>query len=322
MSGVHRHSHSHAPKKSGQTRLGLAAVLTGGFMLAEIAGGLLSGSLALLADAGHMFTDFGALVLAWGALWMQKRPADWRRTYGFDRLSVLVAFVNGLGLFVIAAVILLEAVQRVMSPTAVAGPMMLAVAAAGLVVNLVVLWMLQGAEKQTLNLRAASLHVLGDLLGSVAAILAAVIIIFTGWTLADPLLSVAVVALILLSAYFVVRDSAHILLEASPVEIDSRRIADDLVAHVDGIKDVHHVHVWSISEERPMVTLHARLAAGRDAESAIAAVKARLASRFDIDHATVEIEFGECADASGGAAGRRDSDQTPGQHGHRAHSHR
>ena len=319
MSGMHPHHHSHVPKGAGSGRVGFAALLTGIFMLAEVAGGLVSGSLALLADAGHMFTDFAALVLAWFALWMQRRPADWKRTYGFDRLSVLIAFVNGLALFVIAAAILAEAVERIMAPTTVAGPMMLAVASAGLVVNLIVLRVLQGAEKQTLNLRAASLHVLGDLLGSVAAIGAAGIIIFTGWTLADPLLSVAVVALILRSAFFIVRDSAHILLEASPAELDSRTIAADLVGHVEGVEDVHHVHVWSISEERPMVTLHARLVEGRHADAAIAAIKARLSKEFGIIHATVEVEFGECADKSDAAQGERH--ESHGGHGHRAHSH-
>src|SRR5690606_13401351 len=164
-----------------RTRLGWAALLTAGFMVAEVAGGLLSGSLALLADAGHMFTDCAALALAWFATGLAERPADWKRTYGFDRFAVLVAFVNGLALFVIAAFIVYEAATRLFEPVAVAGPLMLGVAVAGLAVNVAAYFVLHGADRENLNVRGAALHVLGDLLGSAAAILAAAIIILTGW---------------------------------------------------------------------------------------------------------------------------------------------
>lgn len=291
------------PVDGGGARLGIAALLTGTFMVAEVAGGLVSGSLALIADAGHMFTDFASLALAWFATRLANRPASWKRTYGFDRFSVLVAFVNGLALFGIAALILVEAARRIAAPIDVAGPLMLGVAAAGLVVNVAAFRVLHVGEGASLNLRAAALHVLGDLLGSLAAIVAAAIIIATGWTLADPILSVLVVLIILRSARTVVRNSAHILLEAAPPQLDTREIASDLAAHVDGAEDIHHVHAWSISEERPMVTLHARLAVDHRPDTVIAAIKARLADRFGVTHATVEIEFGECADAEP-AAGR------------------
>ncbi len=305
MSPTARHHHHPAQTRpgladDGGTRLGVAALLTGIFMLAEIFGGLLSGSLALIADAGHMFTDFASLALAWFAARLARRPANRKRTYGFDRFSVLVAFVNGLALFVIAALILVEAARRIAAPIEVAGPLMLGVAAAGLVVNLVTFRVLHVSEGASLNLRAAALHVFGDLLGSLAAIVAASIIIATGWTLADPILSVLVVLIILRSALKIVRESADILLEGAPRQLDSRKIAADLAAHVDGVEDIHHVHAWSISEERPMVTLHARLAVNRRPDTAIAAIKARLAERFGVSHATVEIEFGECADAEPG----------------------
>ncbi|HUV33090.1 MAG TPA: cation diffusion facilitator family transporter [Devosiaceae bacterium] len=291
----HDHSHAHATSATGP-RLGLAALLTGGFMLAEIAGGVLSGSLALIADAGHMVTDFAALALAWFAARLAVRPADWKRTYGFDRFSVLVAFVNGIALFVIAGLIVVEAARRLFEPVEVAGPLMLVVAAAGLGVNIAAFLILRGADQRNLNVRGAAIHVMGDLLGSLAAILAAVIIVFTGWSMADPLLSAAVAVLIVRSAWIVVRDAAAILLEAAPADFDSRRIAADLVANVPGVEGIHHVHAWSISEQRPMLTLHARAAAGPRPEAVAAAVKQRLRDHFGIGHATVEVEFHDCAD--------------------------
>ncbi|MEX0628110.1 MAG: cation diffusion facilitator family transporter [Cucumibacter sp.] len=290
---------SHRHDTSGGRRLGLVALLTGLFMLAEVAGGLLSGSLALLADAGHMLVDFAALGLAWFAARLSHRPADWRRTYGFDRFSILVAFVNGLALFVIAAFILVEAARRLYAPVEVAGPLMLAVAGAGLLVNLLAFRILRGADRSNLNIRAAALHVLGDLLGSLAAIAAALVIIFTGWTMADPLLSVLILALVLKNAWMVVGESAHILLEGAPREIDSRTIGADLEANVPGVENVHHIHAWSISQEQRMLTLHARVSPDQRPETAAAAVKQRLSDKFGINHATVEVEFKECADEAG-----------------------
>lgn len=296
----HRHGHDHHGHDHGalnQSRLGWAAVLTGSFMLAEAAGGIISGSLALLADAGHMLTDFAALSLAWFAARTARRPADWRRTYGFDRFAVVVAFVNGLSLLVIAALIVVEAIRRFAEPVEVVGPLMLAVATVGLMVNVAAFWLLHGADRNNLNIRGAAVHVMGDLLGSVAAIAAALVIIFTGWMPIDPLLSLLVALLIVRSGWLVSRDAAHILLEAAPPGLDTRRVAADLVAEVEGVCEVHHVHAWSISQERPMITLHARLDTGADATAAVRAIKARLAEKFGIDHATVEIERETCADA-------------------------
>lgn len=289
--------HDHAAANVNQSRIGIAALLTGSFMVAEVVGGLISGSLALLADAGHMFTDFAALSLAWFGFRIARRPADWRRTYGFERFSVLVAFVNGLSLFVIAAWIVVEAVQRIREPVQVLGPTMLVVATAGLLVNLLALWVVRGADQNNLNVRGAALHVLGDLLGSVAAIGAALIIIYTGWTLADPILSVLVALLILRSGWFVVKEAAHILLEGAPSGVDPRQIRSDLASAVDAVEDVHHVHAWSLTQDKRMLTLHARLADGSEPEAAIAAVKRRLEEAFDIRHSTVEVEFTVCADA-------------------------
>ena len=299
-SGHHHHgrAHSHHGHGANERRLGIAALLTGALMLAEAIGGLVAGSLALLADAGHMLADCASLALAWLAFRLARRPADWRRTYGFDRFSVLVAFVNGLALFVVAGFIIIEAVDRVRHPSPVEGGLMLWVAVAGLAVNIFALWLLKRGDTQAnLNMRAATLHVAGDLLGSVATIGAAIIILATGATVADPILSVLVAAIILKAAFEVVRESGHILLESTPAGLDVRMLKDDLEGTIAEVVDVHHVHAWSITEERPMVTLHARVSGNAAPDAVASKIKERLKLRFGIGHATVEVEHDDCKDA-------------------------
>lgn len=285
----HGHGHSHGHSANAKA-VGIAALLTGGFMGIEVLGGLLSGSLALIADAGHMLTDFAALSLSWLAFRMTKRPADGKRTYGFDRLSVLAAFINGLGLFVVSGWIVYEAVQRLSDPHPITGGIMLTVGVMGLLVNILSFWILSRGDRDNLNMRAALLHVLGDLLGSVAAIVAAGVILATGWTPIDPILSVLVAVLILRSAWFVVRQSAHILLEGSPGDFDPDEISADLKSTVPALADVRHLHAWSISEERPMVTLEAVLRTGADHEETRQAIKSRLSEKFGFGHTTVELQ--------------------------------
>jgi cobalt-zinc-cadmium efflux system protein len=279
--------------------MGLAALLTGSFMLAEVAGGIVAGSLALLADAGHMLTDFAALALAWFGFRLARRPADWKRTYGFDRFQILVAFANGLTLFAIAAWIVYEAIERLMTTPVVSGGIMVVIAILGLLVNVAAFLLLQGADRENLNVRGAAIHVLGDLLGSVAALVAGAVILFTGWTPIDPLLSLVVAAIIVRSGWRVVAEAGHILLEGAPAELDTRAIGPDLVANVKGVEEVHHVHVWSITQSRRMATLHALICETEDSDRVVRAIKARLKERFGLDHATVEIERGACADAGG-----------------------
>jgi cobalt-zinc-cadmium efflux system protein len=298
----HGHAHGGHEHTAGlsERRLALAALITAVFMVAEFAGGLVSGSLALIADAGHMLTDCAGLALAWLGMRLSRRPADRKRTYGYDRFGILVAYSNGLLLFLVTGWIVLEAIDRITTPAPVLGGMMLWIAVAGLAVNCAVLWMLHGGDQHNLNIRAAVLHVLGDLLGSVGAIAAALVILFTGWTLVDPLLSILVAVLILVSAWRLVRDSSHILLEGSPEGIDANAISADLMQSVRGVLNVHHVHVWSLSQERPLVTLHVRLAEGEPATAAVRSVKERLKTQFGLDHATVEIEAEDCADRPSG----------------------
>lgn len=287
------HSHAHT---ANERSVGLAALLTGAFMVAEVGGGIFAGSLALLADAGHMLTDFASLALAWLGFRLTRQPADWRRTYGFDRFAVLVAFVNGIALFAIATWIVTEAVQRLNAPVTVLGVPMLWIAALGLAVNVLAFLVLRTGDKDNLNIRAAALHVIGDLLGSVAAVIAALVILATGWTPIDPLLSIVVALIILRSAWRVVADSGHILLEGSPPGVDSRTLRDHLRSTLPFVLDIHHVHAWSISQERPMVTLHASIAASTDSAVAVREIKRQLAEHFRVTHATIEIEYDACGD--------------------------
>jgi cobalt-zinc-cadmium efflux system protein len=297
--GSHSHEYAHTHRRdTNERRMGLAALITGLFMFFEVAGGIMAGSLALLADAGHMLTDFASLSLAWFGFRLARRSADWRSTYGLDRFQVLVAFTNGLALFAIAAWILFEVVERLAEPHAVAGGIMVVVAVLGLAANLVAFALLHGADRENLNVKGAAIHVLGDLLGSVAALVAGAVILLTGWTPIDPLLSLLVAAIIVRSGWRVVEASGHILLEGAPRELDTRHIGPDLIANVPGVVSVHHVHVWSITQERRMVTLHACIKEGQDSDPLVKAIKHRLKARFGLDHATVEIERGECADAA------------------------
>ena len=259
-------------------------------------GGVISGSLALLADAGHMLTDFASLALAWLGFRLARRPADWKRTYGFDRFSVLVAFVNGITLFAIAAWIIVEAVMRLLEPVQVLGGLMLWVALGGLLVNVLAFWILTKGDRENLNIRAAALHVAGDLLGSVAAVIASVVIIFTGFMPIDPILSIVVALIIVRSARHVVRDAGHILLEGTPAGFDARSASDEICKALPYVVDVHHVHAWSISEQRPMVTLHACVEPDTDSVRAARDIKKMLAEKFAILHATVEIEYDACLD--------------------------
>ncbi|MCB1476277.1 MAG: cation transporter [Rhodobiaceae bacterium] len=295
---VHGHSHGHA--HGNERRLLFAAAIIGGFMLAEVAGGIASGSLALLADAGHMVTDFISLALAFMATRLARKPADGVRTYGYGRLQVLAAFVNGIALFPIAIWIVVEAWHRISSPQPVAGTMLFVIAAIGLAVNVVTFFMLHGSDDKDVNIRAAAAHVAGDLLGSVAAIAAGIVIMTTGWTPIDPLLSVVVAAIIAYSGYKVTKDAGHVLLEAAPFEIDRAAVPPAIVSEIGPVEDVHHVHLWMLTDRMTMATLHARIDRNADAGNAIAEIKTLMKTRFGIDHTTVEIEFGECADRAKG----------------------
>lgn len=293
----HGHSHGpgHVPGSANERRIAWAMWITGGFMIVEAAGGWISGSLALIADAGHMLTDTGALALAWLAVRLARRPADTARSFGYMRAEILAAFLNGAVMIALAAWIIAEAAMRIFEPVPIlAGPMLL-VAIIGLLVNIVSFTLLHGGEGN-LNMRGAALHVLGDLLGSVAAIVAALIIMYTGFTPIDPILSVFVAVLILRGAVSVTRDAAHILMEGTPKGLDTSAMAEDLAAGIPSVSDVHHIHAWSLASGRILVTLHAVPAPGASSADALTAIKERLAERYGVTHATVQIEPEDCPD--------------------------
>ena len=291
------HVHEHADAHGGRSRkLLFAFVLTTLMMVAEVLGGAWSGSLALIADAGHMMVDALALLLAFVGAWMATRPADARRSYGYGRMEVLIGFVNALSQFVLVGWIIYEAVTRLLHPGEILSGVMFVVAIIGLLVNLLVLRMLHGHAHDDVNLAGASLHVLGDLLGSVAAVLAALAIRWFGWLWADPVLSMLVGLLILNSAWRLLRMSAHILLEGVPDGMDSAAVEVSLRGADPSIRDVHHLHVWQLASGSRMATLHAELQEPADSAQALRAIKRMLLEDFGIQHVTVQIDPGECLD--------------------------
>ncbi|SFW17563.1 cation diffusion facilitator family transporter [Luteibacter sp. UNCMF366Tsu5.1] len=299
----HDHAHDHAHVAGGSARkLLFAFVLTTLMMVAEAAGGLVSGSLALLADAGHMLVDALALLLAFIGASVAARPADARRTYGYGRIEVLAGFVNALTQFVLVAFIVYEAVQRLLEPKPILSGVMLVVAVFGLVINVVVLRTLHGHDPDDVNVAGASLHVLGDLLGSVAAVLAALAVRWLEWNWADPVLSILVSLLILRSAWSLVRRSGHILLEGTPEGVHLADVERELHGADEGIVSIHHVHIWQVTAGSRMATLHAELAAGAeraDQARVLDAIKRMLSERWGVNHATVQFDPGPCPDETG-----------------------
>jgi len=288
---------SHAHNNSNMRRVTIALVLTGTFMVVEVVGGILSGSLALLADAGHMLTDTMALALAAVAFQVSKRPADTTLTYGYQRFQILAAFVNGLSLLFIVGWILYEAFNRFIAPQVVMGETMLIVAVAGLVVNIISFTVLHGGDKDNLNISGAVLHVAGDLLGSVAAIVAAVVIIYTGWMQIDPILSIAVAILILKSAWVLVKRSAHVLLEGAPEWLDIDTMREHLIGKIPEVASIHHVHVWGMTPQDLMLTMHLCVSTQpENPTDIIRRVKVQLREEYGIGHSTIEIEVDDCAD--------------------------
>jgi cobalt-zinc-cadmium efflux system protein len=291
-----RLAQSHRSQASDSRRLGWALAITCSFMLLEVAGGLISGSLALLADAGHMLTDTAALALAWIASRLTRRPTNPRRSYGYHRAQVLAAFVNALALFAVVVWIVSEAIDRLSTPRPIEGAMMMSVAVAGLVANLAVYLTLRRGDPGNLNVSAARLHVLGDLLGSVGAIAAAIVILTTGWTPIDPILSVLVAALILSSAWSLLVKSTSILMEDAPESVDPEALREALLRGVPGVRDVHDIHCWSLTTGQTMLTLHVALHRGVESAKVLREAKHVLAERFDIAHSALQLEHEECPD--------------------------
>ncbi|MDL2343758.1 cation diffusion facilitator family transporter [Deinococcus sp. MIMF12] len=280
----HGHSHGHG---TDARRLGIALGITATFMVVEVIGGLVSGSLALLSDAGHMASDVAALALSLFAVRLARRPATPERTYGFHRVEILAAFVNAAALLLLTLWILWEAYTRLAEPSEVQGGVTLAVAVAGLVANLVSAAVLHGGQRDSLNVRGAFLHVLGDLLGSVGAIVASLLVLGTGWTVADAAVSALIGLLILRSAWALLLDSLNVLLEGAPRGLDVRAVRTTL-GGVPGVRGVHDLHVWAITAGQPVLTAHVEVAGGADSAEVLVRARQVLRERHGLRHVTLQ----------------------------------
>jgi cobalt-zinc-cadmium efflux system protein len=287
--GAYSHAHD-----AGERRLFIALVILGIFTAVEAAGGYFANSIALLAEAAHMLADSASLALAVVAIRWGRRPPDQRRTYGHRRYQPLAAFINGQALLLLTIWVVYEAVRRLMQVPQVNGRWMLAIAVIGGIANLAAFVALSGAR--SLNERGARAHVVSDLLGSGAATLAALLILVEGWTVVDPLLSLLVSTLILRSAWALTRESADVLLQSVPPGFDVKHIEAELIGHVPGLVEVHHIHVWSMTGERPTITLHACVAVGTQAYGVPKLIHERLRERLRVEHTTVQVEEPDCCD--------------------------
>jgi len=287
----HDHSHVPAVTKDNERKILIAFLTIFSFMIVEAVGGYVSGSLALLADAGHMFTDAIALGLAYVAFRLGRRIADEKRTFGYARFEVIAGLVNALTLFAIVGWIVYEAVERFREPQPVMAGSMFGVALVGMLVNIFVLWYLTRGGSEHVNVKGAVLHVMGDLLGSVGAIVAAVVIWYTDWTPIDPILSVFVSLLILRSAWGLLKNTLHILLEGAPANADGATVSEHIMEVVPGVQKVSHVHVWSLTSGRILASLHVQPIEDVDLRSVIKGVEHELKAKFNIEHPTIAIDW-------------------------------
>jgi cobalt-zinc-cadmium efflux system protein len=286
MSTSHTHFHR---SSSNWRRLSVVLLLTVLYMVAELAGAWWTGSLALLADAGHMFTDVAALVLALTAVWFGSRPATSKKTFGYYRLEIIAALVNGVALVVISLMIFYGAYERWLAPPVVrSGPMMV-VAAGGLAINLICAWILGGRHDIDLNIRGAWMHVIGDALGSVAAILAGACMSLFGWYAADAVFSVVISLLIIWGSIRLIRESTNVLLEGTPAHINLAAVEDAILA-TDGVSNVHDLHVWTITSGRDALSAHVIHADKISQPDLLRELRAKLHDRFGVDHLTIQME--------------------------------
>jgi cobalt-zinc-cadmium efflux system protein len=298
MSREHDHKHDHSRAQgSNRRRLTVVLALTVTYMLTEAVGGFLTNSLALLSDAGHMLADVAALLLAMLALWFAARPITPRKTYGYYRLEILAALANGVALVVISLLISYEAFQRIRQPQEVQGLELTLIAAGGLVINAISAWLLHSASEDNLNMRAAFLHVVGDMLGSIGAIAAGVLIWQWGWTIADPIISVLMCLLIVFSSWQLIRESVNILLEGTPSHINIRALVEAMHG-VEGVTDVHDLHVWTITSGKEALSAHVTIEPGASHPDTLEALQKQLRSMFNIGHLTLQLEPADEEEAS------------------------
>jgi cobalt-zinc-cadmium efflux system protein len=285
-------SHHHDHRRRSSRALGLVLALTAAYTVVEIVGGVLTGSLALLADAGHMLGDVAALALALVAAWLATRPATPKRSFGYRRAEILAALANGVALVGIAIWVFFEAIRRLDDPPRVLGGWMLAVAAIGLGVNLAAAWILTRIEEENLNVQAAFRHVLADLAGSIGVILAAFVVVATGWRQADPLAGLAIGLLILASSWSILRDSIAILLETTPAGIDAGQVGRRMAA-AEGVVEVHDLHIWTITSGFPALSAHVLVRRGDDCHARRRELELMLQQEFGLEHTTLQVEHAE-----------------------------
>ncbi len=292
--GAHAH-HSHGRASRNRRRLSLVLVLTAIYMFVEALGGWWTGSLALLADAGHMLADVAALALALLAVWFGARPATPRKTFGYYRLEILAALINGVALVVISLFIFYEAYARWASPPEVKSGAMTLVASGGLLVNLVCVWLLHADHEEDLNIHGAWLHIMGDVLGSVGAIIAGVLMTLYGWYAADPAFSIVIGLLIVWSSWHLIRESTNILLEGTPAHINLAAV-EEAILETEGVADVHDLHVWTITSGREALSAHVIHAEATSQPELLKQLRAKLHDRFGVDHLTIQMETSDFED--------------------------
>ncbi|GCD82566.1 cation transporter [Parageobacillus thermoglucosidasius] len=288
----HHHGHHHDHSREGNKKgLAIALFITAGIMLLEFFGGLITNSLALLSDSGHMLSDASSLALSLAAIWFAAKPASPNKTYGFYRFEILAALFNGVTLFVIAGFIVWEAIQRFYNPPTVAGGSMMLIAAIGLFANLLSAWTLmrKGDVKNNVNLRSAYLHVIGDALGSVGAIIAGLAMWRFGWYVADPVISVLVALLILKGAWGVIQHTIHILMEGTPVTINQNEVKKALES-IEGVVDVHDLHIWTITSGLDSLSCHILIEDHQDSQKILQDAIHMIEEKFKILHTTIQIE--------------------------------
>ncbi|MDQ0112393.1 cobalt-zinc-cadmium efflux system protein [Paenibacillus harenae] len=287
--GHGHHGHSHAPNN--KAGLLFALVITAGIMVLEFVGGLVTNSLALLSDSGHMLSDAAALALSLAAMWFAARPSSAKRTFGFHRFEILAALLNGVSLFVISGFIIAEAIKRFWEPPTVASGSMMIIAAIGLLANLASAWFLmrKGDVKDNLNVRSAYLHVIGDAIGSVGAIIAGLLMTLFSWYIADPIISVVVALLILKSAWGIINSTVHILMEGTPHSIDADEVKATLLG-VAGVSDVHDLHIWTITSGIDSLSCHLIIHDNADGQVVLREALKLIEEQYGIDHATIQVE--------------------------------
>ena len=293
--GHTEHTHKHRHVNESWRRLSVVLVLTMVYMIAEVLGALWTGSLALLADAGHMFTDVAALILALTAVWFGSRPATSRKTFGYYRLEIIAALVNGVALVVIALFIFYGAYERWLDPPVIRSGPMIAVAAGGLVVNLVCVWILHARHEVDLNMRGVWMHVMGDALGSVAAIVAGVCMSLFGWYAADAVFSVVISLLIVWGSIRLIKESTNVLLEGTPAHINLAAV-EHAILDTTGVADVHDLHVWTITSGREALSAHVIHADSISQSDLLRELRTKLYDRFGVDHLTIQMETSDFED--------------------------